>query len=129
MESPTLSDDALFACPCCGLPTLESQAGFDICPVCWWEDDGQSDEDANVVRGGPNGGYSLTGARENYRDHGDMYDRNEGIDTVKHPSPEREALRDYALAVTRGQADLVVSQLDGLIDAEEKARIADEGED
>ena len=38
-----------------------------MCPVCWWEDDGQDDVDADVVRGGPNGELSLTKARENYR--------------------------------------------------------------
>ena len=37
-----------------------------ICPVCCWEDDGQDDEDAHEVRGGPNGSLSLTQARENY---------------------------------------------------------------
>ncbi len=27
-------------CPCCGLRTLEEMGAYDICPVCWWEDDG-----------------------------------------------------------------------------------------
>lgn len=35
--------------------------------VCWWEDDGQNDHDADVIRGGPNGSLSLTQARENFR--------------------------------------------------------------
>ncbi|WP_326608352.1 hypothetical protein OG930_04775 [Streptomyces sp. NBC_01799] len=26
-----------------------------MCPVCFWEDDGQGDHDADRVRGGPNG--------------------------------------------------------------------------
>ena len=39
---------------------------YDICPVCFWEDDGQDDHDADVVRGGPNGSLSLTIARHNY---------------------------------------------------------------
>lgn len=37
-----------------------------MCPVCWWEDDGQDDHDANEVRGGPNGSLSLTQARMNF---------------------------------------------------------------
>jgi hypothetical protein len=37
-----------------------------MCPVCWWEDDGQDDHDADMVRGGPNGSLSLTQARENF---------------------------------------------------------------
>jgi hypothetical protein len=55
-----------YPCPCCGCRTLDERGGFDICPVCFWEDDGQDDADAATVRGGPNGGLSLTQARENY---------------------------------------------------------------
>ena len=55
------------ACPCCGHLTLGERGGFEICPVCFWEDDGQNDEDASVVRGGPNGMLSLAAARDNYR--------------------------------------------------------------
>jgi hypothetical protein len=55
-----------YACPCCGYITLQSRGGYDICLVCRWEDDGQDDEDADEVRGGPNGSLSLTRARENY---------------------------------------------------------------
>lgn len=34
--------------------------------MCWWEDDGQDNGDADVVRGGPNGELSLTNARRNW---------------------------------------------------------------
>jgi Cysteine-rich CPCC len=54
-------------CPCCGNLTLTHGGGFEMCPVCHWEDDGQDDADADVVRGGPNGTRSLTEAREIYR--------------------------------------------------------------
>lgn len=54
-------------CPCCGKRTLGERGGFEICAVCFWEDDGQDDADADVVRGGPNGTLSLTEARANYR--------------------------------------------------------------
>ncbi len=53
-------------CPCCGCHTLPERGSFDICPVCYWEDDGQDDYDADVVRGGPNRTLSLTQARANY---------------------------------------------------------------
>lgn len=53
-------------CPCCRARTLPVGCDFEICPVCYWEDDGQGDEDADEVRGGPNGELSLTAARENY---------------------------------------------------------------
>ena len=52
-----------FPCPCCGHLTLNERASFEICEVCDWEDDGQDDADADIVRGGPNGGLSLTAAR------------------------------------------------------------------
>lgn len=39
---------------------------FDICILCGWQDDGQNDEDADRVYGGPNGSYSLTEARANF---------------------------------------------------------------
>ena len=55
-----------FRCPCCGFKTLHGRAGFELCPVCWWEDDGQDDHDANDVRGGPNGVLSLAQARLNF---------------------------------------------------------------
>ena len=55
-----------YRCPCCRFKTLHGRAGYEICPVCWWEDDGQDDHDADQVRGGPNGTLSLTQARSNF---------------------------------------------------------------
>src|SRR5262245_27586783 len=57
-------------CPCCGCKTLGERGGFEICPVCFWEDDGQDDHDAEIVRGGPNGALSLGQARANFRRFG-----------------------------------------------------------
>ena len=33
----------LFNCPCCGYKTLEIRGDFLVCPVCFWEDDGNDD--------------------------------------------------------------------------------------
>src|SRR6267143_2433569 len=55
-----------YRCPCCHFKTLHERGGFFICPVCFWEDDGQDDHDADEVRGGPNGSLSLTQARANF---------------------------------------------------------------
>ena len=60
-------------CPCCGYPTLPERANYEICELCNWEDDGQDDEDADEVMGGPNSDYSLTEARENFRRYMVMY--------------------------------------------------------
>ena len=39
----------LAACPCCGACTLDSRGEFEICRVCWWEDDGHDNDTANEV--------------------------------------------------------------------------------
>jgi Cysteine-rich CPCC len=57
-------------CPCCFHLTLNERGGFEICPVCYWEDDGQDDHNADIVRGGPNGELSLAQARLNFRKFG-----------------------------------------------------------
>ena len=53
-------------CPCCDCRTLDYKGGLDICPVCFWQDDGQGDEDAHVIRHTWNYGLSLYRARRNY---------------------------------------------------------------
>lgn len=62
-----------YICPCCFMPTLQARAAYDACEICDWEDDGQDSDDADVVRGGPNGDYSLREARENFKQHFTMY--------------------------------------------------------
>lgn len=61
-----------FRCPCCRYKTLHSRGGFELCPICFWEDDGQDDGDADVIRGGPNGTLSLDDARKNFKALGAM---------------------------------------------------------
>lgn len=41
-------------CLCCGYRTLDERGGFDICPVCFWEDDcylifDKKDENGNIT--------------------------------------------------------------------------------
>lgn len=60
----------LTRCLCCGYKTLGSPDTMALCPVCWWDDDGQDDSDANVVRNSVNGGLSLSHARQNYTQYG-----------------------------------------------------------
>jgi hypothetical protein len=54
--------------------------------VCFWQDDGQDDEDADVVRGGPNSDISLTMGRANYVAFGAS--RLEDIYKVRSATPE-----------------------------------------
>ena len=60
-------------CPCCGYYTLSEARAYEICTLCWWEDDGQDDPRADEVWGGPNHDYSLTQCRENFAKHLTMY--------------------------------------------------------
>ena len=55
MSSPQL------ACPCCGCLTLPSHGTYDICPVCFWEDDFTVDPEDDL---NPNN-MSLFDARAN----------------------------------------------------------------
>lgn len=57
----------------------------DICDVCYWEDDGQDDHNADDIHGGPNGKLSLTQARENYRQLGAC--EKSMLENVRPPLP------------------------------------------
>jgi hypothetical protein len=56
-----------FRCPCCKFKTLHGRGGFETCPVCFWEDDGQDEADAERILGGPNRNLSLRQAQENFK--------------------------------------------------------------
>lgn len=79
-----------YKCLCCGYVTLDSRAEFDICPVCFWEDDVYLiiDEEAKNISSlynelediqeeklldipsGANHGLTLREGRENYKKYG-----------------------------------------------------------
>jgi hypothetical protein len=44
-----------------------------ICRICDWTDTGQGETEADYVWRGCNSPYSLTAARENFREYGTMY--------------------------------------------------------
>ncbi|WP_080662722.1 CPCC family cysteine-rich protein [Sinorhizobium meliloti] len=77
-------------CPCCKHRTLSARAEHEVCPVCFWEDDGQDDADADEVRGGPNGHLSLSAARANYAAFGASDARF--ITKVRPPLPTEEGI-------------------------------------
>lgn len=62
--------EELFACPCCGHRTLgeEPPGTFEICPVCFWEDDNVQFTDPDS-RGGANR-VSLNEAKQNFEQFG-----------------------------------------------------------
>jgi hypothetical protein len=59
-------DSPRYRCPCCNCKTLEAPGALGLCPVCWWEDDGQEDADAAEIRLTVNGALSLEEARQSY---------------------------------------------------------------
>lgn len=83
--------------PCCGYPTLDERSSYDICYLCWWEDEGQDDPDADTVAGGPNAHYRLTTARENFANYLVMYEpdkdrRVRGRDSAEELQAKRQVI-------------------------------------
>lgn len=75
-----------FACPCCGYLTLpyKPPGTFEICPVCYWEDDNLQYA-APDRRGGANS-ICLREAKENFRRYGAI--SIEFLDAVRLPLQE-----------------------------------------
>ena len=116
-----MEDERDFDCPCCGFPTLTEPGGFDICSVCWWQDDGQNDHNADRVLGGPNGAYSLSKARENFTLHGHMYDAGKGISVVQKPTDERLALIEFVKRNQPIDARFIYQEFKRLLDASDRS--------
>ena len=57
-----------FQCPCCDYFSLDRRAEYDICRVCYWEDDGNELNNLDT-HSGPNH-MTLREARTNFRDFG-----------------------------------------------------------
>ena len=70
-----------FLCPCCGCYTLDEVAVYDICPVCFWEDDGTTGD--HIFS--PNG-ISLDEGRANYLKLGVSKER--AVQYVRKPRRE-----------------------------------------
>src|SRR6218665_918745 len=92
--------DKYFLCPCCYFPTLTERQDFDICFLCDWEDDGQDDHNADMVLGGPNHSYSLTEARENFKNHLTSYrptDKHGFERTTVKKGPDQKVIFDLTV--------------------------------
>lgn len=72
-------------CPCCGYRTLESRFDYELCPVCWWEDDGAQPWEVS----GPNNQTLLEAQQEFLRDSR-PFRRREG----KVRAPRRREVRE-----------------------------------
>ena len=68
-----MEDSIKYRCPCCHFKTLHEEHHYEICPVCFWEDDPyQCDNPA--YKGGANS-ENLYEARENYLNFGAVSQR------------------------------------------------------
>ncbi len=76
----------MYKCRCCNYLTLkeEPSGSFEICPVCYWEDDNVQSDNPNFS-GGANK-VSLKKARENFKEYGAS--EKEFISKVRKPLPE-----------------------------------------
>ena len=57
-------------CIICGYKTLDSRCNWDICPVCFWEDDVVIDEADSDPTSPANGGLQVSKAQANFMRHG-----------------------------------------------------------
>jgi hypothetical protein len=72
-------------CPCCGFLTLGDESGsYEICPVCFWEDD--PIQFADPTYGGGANRPSLDQARKNFSEFGAC--EKEALRHVRRPKPE-----------------------------------------
>ena len=85
-----------YACPCCGYYTYEHipDGSYDICPVCFWEDDIVQLEDPLFEEGANN--VSLQQARLNYKEFGTC--EKEMLQYVRKPNLGDEFVDEFYMA-------------------------------
>ena len=84
---------AKYTCPCCGFKTLDNEppGSFDICPICFWEDDNIQFDDPDY-HGGANK-VSLRQAQKNYLQLGAC--EREMLLYVRKPTAQDQKDRDW----------------------------------
>ncbi len=73
-------------CLCCGYKTIDAELQFEICPVCFWQDDDIQNKNPDYS-GGANA-PSLNQARDNFKKFGAVEKRL--IKYVRNPKPEEK---------------------------------------
>lgn len=73
-----------FACPCCGFLTLDEPGEWEICPVCFWEDDPVQTAERTSHTGANK--CSLLEARQNFMRMGACEEHLKAF--VRAPLPE-----------------------------------------
>jgi hypothetical protein len=102
-----------FQCPCCKFKTLYGRGQDEICKVCFWQDDGQDEADADRALGGPNR-VSLREAQKNFDRFGASEERLRSY--VRPPLPDEREIDSIDLkpvAVDFTIDELLVPLADG----------------
>lgn len=63
-----MNEEENLACACCGYDTVEERGNYEICPICFWEDDPV--QFAHPHLGGGANKMSLRQGQKNYIDFG-----------------------------------------------------------
>ena len=91
----TIFKDKLFLCPSCGFPVFGELDAYEICILCHWEDDGQHDDEADLVWGGPNGRLSLTDSRLEFEEEYQKYSQEHHRSIISDPKKIQERLNKF----------------------------------
>jgi hypothetical protein len=79
-----------YACPCCSYLTLLNPGRYEICAVCWWEDDPAVEWDGPDAHSGPNH-ISLNDGRANFARFGASKEKSKHLARAprseEQPSP------------------------------------------
>jgi len=89
----------MYACLCCGFKTLTEQplGSFEICPVCFWEDDAAQASNSSLA-GGANK-VSLSEARKNFLSFGAS--SRDAVKSVRRPLAAEGNAEDTPIRSTR----------------------------
>lgn len=74
-------------CVCCGYKTIDERADYEICPVCFWENDAL-DISELYTPSGANHGLTIKEGRVNYREFGAC--KIDFIGNVRPPKDEEK---------------------------------------
>jgi hypothetical protein len=114
-------------CPCCKFPTLKRSADDEICGLCNWQDDGQDDESAHEVWGGPNSMYSLLDARSNFYKYRVIFEPEKDTRicadsplTFETKGKLIKAFQEFAIASSSNKTEIatLIVQLESILDSE-----------
>ncbi len=81
--------DAKLACPCCGYRTLSARCDWDVCPVCFWEDDVLA-ESGRDPRSPANGDMSLSVGQASFAQYGACTEELASSTRPPQPGEERD---------------------------------------